>query len=116
MRILFVATNLPVPPNSGQSIRSLSIIRALASSGHELSFISFASKSRTEDLHPLPSFCCSIELLEWEMRNLTLQSDYVPRLISLLRLKCYSVERFRSKAMAARIQAQLTGAKYDLII
>jgi glycosyltransferase involved in cell wall biosynthesis len=116
MQILFVATNLPVPPNSGQSIRSLSILRALAASGHTLNFISFASKSRLEDLHPLPSFCSSIDLLDREMRNLTLQTDYLPRLKCLLKLKCYSVERFRCEAMYKRIEANLNGAKYDLIV
>jgi glycosyltransferase involved in cell wall biosynthesis len=116
MQILFVATNLPVPPNSGQSIRSLSILRALASSGHKLSFISFSSKGRVEDLHPLPSFCCSIDLLNKEMRNLTQHTDYLPRLKCLLKLKCHSVERFRSEAMHKRIEANLNGAKYNLIV
>jgi glycosyltransferase involved in cell wall biosynthesis len=116
MQILFIATNLPIPPNSGQSLRSLSILQALASSGHELSFFSFASKGRTEDLGLLPSFCRSINLLDREIRNITLQRDYLPRLACLLKLKCYSIERFRSEAMRARIQAQLTGAKYDLIV
>lgn len=116
MQILFVATNLPVPPDSGQSIRSLSIIRALASIGHKLTFISFASKNRPQDLDPLPSFCTGIELLDREIKNLTLQPNYGERLKSLLRLQCYSIERFRSPAMRERIQAQLHRAKYDLII
>jgi polysaccharide biosynthesis protein PslH len=116
MQILFVATNLPIPPDSGQSIRGLSIIRALASSGHKLTFISFASKNRPSNLNPLPSFCDGIELLDREMRNLTLQPNYGERLKSLLKLRCYSIERFRSALMRERIQAQLRQAKYDLII
>jgi polysaccharide biosynthesis protein PslH len=116
MQILFVATNLPVPPNSGQSMRSLSIIKALASSGHDLSFLSFASKNRQEDLHPLSSFCHSIELLNREMKNLTLQANYSERVLSLLKLECYSIERFRSTAMQEAIRAQLNRQRHDLII
>jgi glycosyltransferase involved in cell wall biosynthesis len=47
---------------------------------------------------------------------MTSQMDYLPRLACLLKFKSYSVERFRSEAMRARIQAQLSGAKHDLII
>lgn len=116
MQILFVATNLPIPPNSGQSIRSLSIIKALASSGHDLSFLSFASKNRQGDLHPLSSFARSIELLDREVKNLTLHANYSERLFSLLKLKCYSIERFRSTAMQESIRAHLNQHNYDLII
>jgi polysaccharide biosynthesis protein PslH len=116
MQILFVATNLPVPPNNGQAIRSLSIIQALASSGHELSFLSFANTSRPRDLHPLPSLCRSIDLLERELKSLTEQTDYFQPLKCLLGLKSYSVERFRSTAMQARIQKKLNEEKFDLIL
>src|SRR5271168_5304995 len=114
MQILFVATNLPVPPNNGQAIRSLSIIQALASSGHGLSFLSFANTSRPRDLGPLPSLCRSIDLLEREMKSLTEQTDYLQPLKCLLGLKSYSVERFRSTAMQARIQQKLNEEKFDL--
>jgi glycosyltransferase involved in cell wall biosynthesis len=116
MQILFVATNLPVPPNNGQAIRSLSIIQGLASSGHGLSFLSFANIGRPENLHPLATLCRSIDLLELEMKNLTERTDYLRRLKCLLALKPYSVERFRSAAMRARIREELIGGKYDLIL
>jgi glycosyltransferase involved in cell wall biosynthesis len=116
MQILFVATNLPVPLNSGQSIRSMSIIRALAWSGHQISFISFANKDRPQNLDPLSSYCTSIELLDREVKNLTLQPNYGQRLKSLLTLRCYSIERFRSPEMQERIQMQMHRLKYDLIV
>jgi polysaccharide biosynthesis protein PslH len=116
MRILFVSTNLPIPPNSGQSIRSLSIIRALATSGHELAFVSFATTNRPRDLDPLSSYCVSIELLDREIRNLTLQPDYVQRLKSLVKFKCHSIERFRSAPMKQRIQERLARESWDLVL
>ena len=116
MQILFVATNLPVPPNNGQAIRSLAMIQALASSGHGLSFLSFANTSRPQNLDPLPALCRSIDLLELEMKNLTERTDYLQRLKCLSALKPYSVERFRSAAMRAKIQEKLTGGKYDFVL
>jgi polysaccharide biosynthesis protein PslH len=116
MHILFVATNLPVPANNGQSIRSLSIIQALESSGHELSFVSFTNKRRPKDLQPLSTFCRSIDLLELEMKNLTQGTDYFQRLKCLLAFKSFSVERFRSEAMRARIQEILNRGQHDLIL
>lgn len=116
MHILFVATNLPVPPNNGQSIRSLSIIQALESSGHELTFVSFANKRRSEDLHPLSSFCRSIDILEREMANLTEQADYFRRIRTLLAFGSFSIERFRSDAMREKIQGKLQAGRYDLIV
>src|SRR5215471_17557133 len=116
MQILFVATNLPVPPNNGQAIRSLSMIRALASSGHTLSFLSFANTTPPENLDPLPALCRSVDLVELEIKNLTERTDYLQLLKCLWGLKPYSVERFRSAAMRAKIQEKLTGGKYDLIL
>jgi polysaccharide biosynthesis protein PslH len=116
MKILFAATNLPIPANNGQAIRSLSIIQALESSGHQLSFVSFATKGHPEDLHPLSSFCHSIELLEREMTNLTQQADYVRRFGAVLAFRSFSVERFRSGAMRARIQKKLQEGELHLLI
>lgn len=116
MHILFVATNLPVPPNNGQSMRSLSIIQALESSGHDLTFVSFANETRPKDLHPLSSFCRSIDLLDREMANLTQQSDYLRRIRALLTFRSFSVERFRSHAMREKIQGKLLAGRFDLII
>ena len=116
MKILFVAVDLPVPSNSGQAIRNLSILQALESSGHDLTFVCFAHKGRPADLRPLSSFCRSIDILEREMTNLTQRADYLRRIRMLLAFKSFSVERFRSKAMQETIQKQLQKGKHDLII
>lgn len=116
MKILFVGTNLPVPANNGQSIRSLSIIQALKSNGHELSFVSFAPRKRPEELHSFIPLFDSVDLLEREMVNLTEQSNYLRRLGSLLMLRSFSVERFRSLAMRTKIQARLEEREYHLLV
>jgi polysaccharide biosynthesis protein PslH len=116
MQILFVATNLPLPPNNGQAIRSLSIVQALAASGHDLSFVSFAGKDRIEELHPLSSYCGAVDLLERELTNMSQGSDYLRRAACLLSFKPYSIERFRSGPMEAKIQSHLKKKRFDLLV
>jgi glycosyltransferase involved in cell wall biosynthesis len=118
MRILFVSTNLPVPANNGQAIRTLSILRALRSLGHRLNFVSFAPRVRPAMLDPLPSCCEDIDLLEseWKLNNMSQGSDYIGRIRSLLLFRSYSAERFRCQAMKARIDHHLLSSSFDLII
>src|SRR5579863_2844577 len=116
MRILFLSTNLPVPANNGQAIRTLSIIQTLASFGHELRFLSFSGKNRPETLEPLSSYCSEIDLVERELLSLSQQSNYWRRGRALLRSKCYSIERFRSETMQKRIERHLSETSFDLII
>lgn len=116
MKILFIATNLPVPANNGRAIRNLSMIQALHAIGHKLSLIAYATKERPKDLGPLSKYCQSIDLLEFEMKYLAEHTAYRSRLKCLLSFKPYSVERYRSAAMRAKIQKQLTGNRYDLIV
>lgn len=117
MRILIVSTNLPVPPNNGQAIRTLSIVRALAAMGHELVFISFASESRPATLDPLLRICREVGLVERaRLTNVSEQSDYLRRVQCLISCRSYSIERFRSAAMRARMEAHLNQNVFDLII
>ncbi|MGH9735287.1 MAG: glycosyltransferase family 4 protein [Candidatus Acidiferrales bacterium] len=118
MRILFVSTNLPIPPNNGQAIRTLSVLRALRSLGHELTFVSFAPAVRPATLEPLSSCCATIDLLDGNsnLTNMSQRSDYFGRIRCLLSLKPYSVERFHSVAMRAKIRQRLDEVPFDLIV
>jgi glycosyltransferase involved in cell wall biosynthesis len=116
MRILFVSTNLPVPANNGYAIRSLSIVQALASNGHELDFVSFVGKDRFQALDPLASYCRKIDLLEPGLTNLSQRVDYLQRLLCLFSFRPYALQRFRSELMLARIQQQVKKEHYDLIV
>ena len=117
MRILIVSTNLPVPPNNGQAIRTLSIVRALAAMGHELVFISFASEVRPATLEPLSRICREIGLVERaRLTNVSEQAEYLRRLQCLISCRSYSIERFRSAAMRAKMEAHLNRSVFDLIV
>jgi polysaccharide biosynthesis protein PslH len=116
MRILFVSTNLPVPPTNGQAIRTLSIVQALASIGHKLSFVSFSNIGWTGSLDALSAYCVEVSLLERDLTMMSHSSGYLGRLGCLLCLKPYSIERFRSQEMRSKIQWFLTTIDFDLIV
>lgn len=117
MRILFASTSLPVPPNNGQAIRTLSIVRALQSLGHELTFASFASADLPASLAPLSLWCGAIDVLEGndKLTNMSQQQDWYGRLACLLSRKPYAVERFRSPLMWEKIAQRLKESSFDLI-
>jgi glycosyltransferase involved in cell wall biosynthesis len=116
MKILFVATNLPVPTNNGLAIRSFSIIRELASMGHDVTFISFARSGKHPSLRPLSECCSRIELIELELTNISRCSDIGRRIRCLLSFKSYSIERFRSSEMKSRITCLLARTQFSLIV
>ena len=115
MNILFVSTHVPVPVNNGQAIRTSSILQALASSGHHVTFVSLVGIQSTAGLDPLPSYCCTIDLTERGLSNVSQGSDYFRRLGCLLSLKPYSIERFRCEEMQAKIRRHLQATAFDLI-
>ena len=116
MRILFLATNLPVPADNGQALRSLSVLRALASSGHELRFLSFARRRQPDTLDPLSSYCRQIDAIPQRVANVSERSGYLDRAACLLSRKPYACERFRSREMRNRIEAHLSQGDLDLIV
>src|SRR5438477_36618 len=84
---------------NGQALRSLSVLRALASSAHRLCLISFAGKRPPDTLDPLSSYCEQIDLVLQRVANLSERSGYLNRAACMLSRKPYSLERFRSLEM-----------------
>ena len=115
MRILFLATNLPIPVNSGAAIRSLSLLQALAAGGHELTFVSFTHAATPQSLEPLSSLCRSMTLVHRELVNLSQGSNYFARLAALATTKPYSVARFASAEMRTKLQEHLAASTFDVI-
>jgi len=116
LRILFIGTNLPIPTNNGSALRSLSIIKSLSSSGHEIHFLSFAGKDLPKTLDPLSLYCTEVDLLERDAESMSRRGGYVRRARCLLSRKPYAVERFRSRVMEARIEGLLGARQFDLVI
>lgn len=117
MRVLFLAVNVPVPPNNGVAIRSLSFLKGLVSRGHDVDFISFsnADPSATADLLPLTKYCKKIELIHRRMPTLSENSDYWSRVRDLFTFQSYSFRRFHSESMRKAICQALHNCPYDVI-
>ncbi len=115
MRVLFVPVKLSVPPTNGQAIRTLSIIQALGTLGHALTFVSFAPTARPESLEPLPSYCQRIELVEQDLPNMSEGANFARRAQSLAQGRPYSIERFRSARMRLKLAEYLAKEPFDLI-
>ncbi len=115
MKILFLSPNCPVPANSGQAIRTLSIVQACAAYG-DVSFLSFGPSQLPDDIELLSRFCKTIEVVTRKFAIVAEGSDARRRLACLLRMKSYGVERFRSPEMAAKIKGHLDSSKVDLVV
>lgn len=116
MRILFVSTHLPVPATNGQAIRTLSIVRALATAGHELAFVSFSNHQSAKELDPLLSGCRTIDVVPRTAVNLSQGADYLGRLRCMARLQPYALQRFSAPAMRQLIQTHLDKQAFDVIV
>ena len=116
MRILFVSTHLPVPATNGQAIRTLSMVRALATAGHELAFVSFSNHRSAKELDPLLSGCRTIDVVPRTAVNLSQGADYLGRLRCMARLQPYALQRFSAPAMRQLIQTHLDKQAFDVIV
>ncbi|UCF78660.1 MAG: glycosyltransferase [Candidatus Eiseniibacteriota bacterium] len=64
MRILFLTSRLPFPPDRGDRLRAFNIIRSLSSDGHEIHLASFiASERERQGAGPLGAYCRTVHLV-----------------------------------------------------
>lgn len=116
MHILFVSTIVPAPANNGQAIRTLSIVQGLMDLGHAVSFVGFGKNDPTVSRQPLASQCRELVVVERAPSQFSRSTDYSGRLVSLLKGKSHSIERFRSTVMKAEIERLISGNRFDLIV
>jgi sugar transferase (PEP-CTERM/EpsH1 system associated) len=64
MKILFLASRLPFPPDRGDRLRAFNIIRHLSANGHEIHLASFVSSQREREISgSLRAYCKSMTLV-----------------------------------------------------
>jgi sugar transferase (PEP-CTERM/EpsH1 system associated) len=64
MKILFLTSRLPFPPDRGDRLRAFNIIRSLYSEGHDIHLVSFiSSKRERETAGPLGTYCKTVNLV-----------------------------------------------------
>jgi glycosyltransferase involved in cell wall biosynthesis len=115
LRLLFVSTIMPYPPIYGSAIRTWSLLRALASQGVEITFLTFGSAGGRRELKPLHDLCRHVHVVPLAQKSLTRATDYVGRGIALLGRRAYAAVRYRHREMLAAVQEQLSTGSFDAI-
>lgn len=116
MRILFLSSAWPSPPNNGLKMRTWAVLRALAENGHAIVYLGVNDSGETHANHsPLHLLCDRVFV---EPRNAALFSSpraHGSRAINLLCRRPHSVEAMRSKAATRRIRDLLSEGRIDAV-
>ena len=111
MRVLFLSTWFPYPPDNGSRIRAYNLLKQLARQ-HEIDLLSFAQDGYGQVLGDLPALCASVQTVPWitycprRLRALAGFFSPTPRLIVDI----------HSPAMARMVTRQLMVGKPDLVV
>jgi glycosyltransferase involved in cell wall biosynthesis len=117
MRLLVTSAFLPWPADNGYKMRTLSVLRGLASLGHEVTLLAFASpEEAARDRRPLEQWCRRVEVVPMALASLTTAGSYLARMGGLLSGLPFSTRRFRSAEMERRIRDWLRSASGDAVI
>jgi sugar transferase (PEP-CTERM/EpsH1 system associated) len=116
MRILFIATQLPLPPDTGGRIRSLNLLQQL-SRDHSVTFLSTVPRNTSESLlRRMEQYCShfiAIPQKQTDVRNLR----YFLKLIcNFASSYPFSVAKDYSPALARRIRQALGSSEYDVLV
>ena len=112
MRILFLSSWYPYPPDNGSKLRIYNLLRGLAQH-HEITLLSFADKSGVDTEAPeVRSLCSEVQVLPWKPFN---AHSWRARLGFLSSTPRSVVDTF-SGDMAHCIEQTLATRDYDLVI
>ncbi len=65
MRILFLTSRLPFPPDRGDRLRAFNMIRSLSADGHDIHLVSFVSdKNERETAVTLGAYCKTVNVVQ----------------------------------------------------
>jgi sugar transferase (PEP-CTERM/EpsH1 system associated) len=117
MRILFVSLDLPYPPDKGQRMRNLSILRALAAEQHQVTLMSFAQSDELGlDTSALRQLCSHVELVPLPFTGSSPARRYLQRLLGLASPIPHGARRFRSAELQARVREHVERDGCDVVI
>jgi glycosyltransferase involved in cell wall biosynthesis len=117
MRLLVTSAFMPWPADNGYKLRTLSLLRGLATLGHEVTLLAFASPDQAAvDYGPLHEWCRRIEPVPMALASLSAGGGYRGRVAGLASGLPYSALRFRSAQMEARVRDWTETAQGDAVI
>lgn len=107
MRLLFLSSTFPLPPNNGYRMRVWALLRALAAEGHEIRLLCLAHPDELNvDDAPLREICATIETVPLAWKSASSGHDYGELLRKIFSRLPYGVARFHSPEMQALIAAR----------
>jgi len=111
MKILFLASRLPFPPDRGDRLRAFNVIKHLSASGHEIHLASFVSGRREREIAgSLRAYCKSLTLVNQSPLSSWLScARRIPGATSL------QAAYYESPEMARAVREKLAGDSFDLV-
>jgi glycosyltransferase involved in cell wall biosynthesis len=118
MRLLFLARDLPLPPNNGTRLRTWALLRALAAEGHDVTLLAFVRPSdvTSPELPELRRICREVHLVPLATDSLTASANLAGRLRALPRTRPFSVGRFVVPEMRRLASGILEGGRVDAVL
>jgi glycosyltransferase involved in cell wall biosynthesis len=117
MRLLFLAFAFPLPVNTGYKMRTWAVLESLAAAGHGITMLTFGDPEEVRMQEPkLQRVCEEVEVIPSSQRRLSSTANYLSRACGLFSDQPFSVLRFVSSAMRARIERQLARHCYDAVV
>ena len=111
MKILFLTSRLPFPPDRGDRLRAFNIMRNLSLAGHEIHLASLVSNKReTEIADSLRPFCNTLSLVE-----MSPFASWLSCAVGLPGKIPLQAVYYKSAKMAGAVSALLESQRFDLI-
>jgi polysaccharide biosynthesis protein PslH len=117
MRILYIATQYPLPVNNGVKMRVWSLLRAIASAGHEVTLATFAEPNDADGTeHELKAVCKDSDIVRRLTKSISESTNYLARLAGVLSPSPFTIDLFRSNEMRAVLERRLNSGAYDSVL
>jgi glycosyltransferase involved in cell wall biosynthesis len=117
MRLIYMSIDFPFPVNNGLRMRIWSVLEALSSEGHVITFLSFAPMEQFDtQVSSLRQICRRIEVVHHTVKSLSASGNYLERIGSLFQGTSYAAQRFVSPAMRSLVRRFITEDDAEAIV
>ena len=108
MRVLYISVAYPLPANNGAKMRLWSLLRAIKSAGHEVTLACFAEPDEVAGTErELSAVCAESDIVPLSYTRLSAGGDYWKRLRAIFSSSPFTIDRFRSDEMRARLEQRV---------
>jgi polysaccharide biosynthesis protein PslH len=117
MRVLYISVAYPLPANNGAKMRLWSLLRAIKTAGHEVTLACFAEPGEVAGTErELSAVCAESDIVPLSFTRLSAGGDYLKRLLAIFSSSPFTIDRFRSDEMRARLEQRVRDRSFDVIV